>query len=136
MRHVEREVVTPFSVYQHLISTVNNLVLHNTPAIRLGMRTAGLLDARDDLLIVLLQADLTPERAEFLRAFAFESIADQPRFRDANGLLFLLRHLGRSNADRATQLLIVDIVISVFLPIDENRRLIAKIIDDSTVRTK
>ena len=134
MRHVEREVVSPFSVYQHLISTVNHLVMQNTPAVRLSMRAAGLLDARDDLLIVLLQVDLTAERAEFLRSFAFESVADQPRFRDANGLLFLLRHLGgRSTADRSTQALIVDILANIFLPIEENRRLLAKIIDDATV---
>jgi len=133
VRHVEREVVAPISVFQHLIATVNTLVQHNTPAVRLCMRMAGLFDARDDLLIGLLQADLPSDRAELFRSLPFESVADQPRFRDANGLLYLLRHLHRPGANRATQAVLLYLIVNVFLPIDENRRLIAKIIDDPTV---
>jgi hypothetical protein len=207
VRHLEREVVAPLSVFSHFVATVNRLVRANTPAVRAALLAAGLPDARDALLLRLLQSGGTGPNttasaasaatgtaavgaaatatggagasgswqaegdggsgvgaedgpAAFLRAFPFEAVADQPRFRDSGGLLFLLRYLARPSGvvdsapsasattntstataaaavaapDRSVHALVVDILANVFLPIEENRRAVARMIEDPVVR--
>ncbi|KAF0852693.1 conserved uncharacterized mitochondrial protein [Andalucia godoyi] len=79
------------------------------------------------------------EIMDILTQFPFESVAEQQSFRDT-GLLCLLRLLFRaedvpsSRADLLTmQSFIFDVVVHVFLQVEDNRKVIAKVVGDETV---
>jgi hypothetical protein len=60
-------------------------------------------------------------------------IADQSKFREANGVLFLLRMLHSSAHDRQFQVILAEILRTQFAPIEENKKAISKILEDPLV---
>jgi len=73
---------------------------------------------------------------QFAKTFSFDLVADQSKFRDSNGILLLLRILHGSPHDRSFQILILDILINVFAPIEENKKIIVKTLEDPLVVSK
>jgi hypothetical protein len=68
-----------------------------------------------------------------VRNFSFNLVADQAKFRESNGILFLLRMLHSSSHDRAFQVSLAEIVRNQFAPIEENKRAISKILEDPQI---
>ncbi|KAK9728054.1 hypothetical protein K7432_001370 [Basidiobolus ranarum] len=133
-KHLDEYVPSSAKIYRHFVSTINHLACQNNPAIRTIMKSTGLFSIRDSIIINVLQAEFpSGEQAEFIEDFSFEMIADQPKFRESNGILFLLRIFHR--AERDLQALVGDILVSVIGAIEENRKVIAKILDDPEVFT-
>ncbi|ORY01541.1 hypothetical protein K493DRAFT_334919 [Basidiobolus meristosporus CBS 931.73] len=133
-KHLDEYVPSSAKIYRHFVSTINHLACQNNPAIRTVMKSTGLFNIRDGIIINVLQAEFASgEQAEFIENFSFEMIADQPKFRESNGILFLLRIFHR--ADRELQTLVGEILVSVIGAIEENRKVIAKILDDQEVFT-
>jgi hypothetical protein len=112
---------------------INHLACHNNIEVRASMKATGLFDIRDEILLNLLQADLPDAQYDSLiRQFSFELVADQPKFRETNGLLCLLRMFFKT-AHTRLQMTLGCILIGVFGAYEENRRVINKIIDDTEV---
>lgn len=96
------------AVYRKLISCLNSLTCHNNAQIRTAMKAWGLFEIRDNIVIGILESDMNnTQLLDFLESFSFEMVADQPKFRDSNGLFFLLRLFHRSFPDLHLQKLIV-----------------------------
>ena len=72
----------------------------------------------------------------FVKTFSFNLIADQAKFREANGILFLLRMLHSSSHDRQFQLFLAEILRNQFAPIEDNKKAIGKILEDPQVITR
>jgi len=130
LRYIDKEIPFDAPVYQHFISVANLMVMQNNSNVRSSMRVCGLLDLRDDLVVQMLYTETPSGCADFLRSFSFELVADQPKFRDSHGTLFILRHFLKASQDRVLQGAIGRVLSTVFLPIDENRRAIAKVVED------
>jgi hypothetical protein len=113
---------------------VSVLAQHNNAAVRSAMSSCELFDLRDNISLQLLAGLEDKEDVkEFIRAFGFEQVADQPKFRENNGLLLFL-HLFHSHADdRHFQLELGSILVNIFMPIEENRKVIGKLIEDTEV---
>lgn len=130
-RHIEEHLPFNESVYIHFISVINAMAKHNNSSIRMQMKSSGLFDIRDDIVINILQTDVSFEQLEeFLEVFSFEQVADHPHFRDSNGLLLMINLFLRSRDKNLLQQEIGDIIVNTFLPFEENRKALAKIIDD------
>lgn len=71
-----------------------------------------------------------------MRTFSFNLVADQAKFRESNGILYLLRMLHSSTHDRQFQITLAEILRNQFAPIDENKRAIAKILDDPQILSR
>jgi len=132
---MEKEVLPSLRVYQLFVDAMHNMVCSSTPEIRSLLKSIGLLDLRDDIVIQLLEGQnfSFEEQMQFVKRFSFGLVADQPKFRESNGLLFLLRILLLAGHDRSFQVFLSEIILNTFAPIDENKKMIIKIIDDPQV---
>jgi len=135
MKYMEKEVLPSLRVYQLFVDAMHNMVCSSTPEIRSLLKSIGLLDLRDDIVIQLLEGQnfSFEEQMQFVKRFSFGLVADQPKFRESNGLLFLLRILLLAGHDRSFQVFLSEIILNTFAPIDENKKMIIKIIDDPQV---
>lgn len=108
-----------------MIDSINTLTYQNTSAIRVIMKSKGMLEIRDNFILKLLQCihsglkkknvvyvvgdapmsdAFVKARNEFIRSFSFESIADQRTFRETNnGILYLLHIFHLSKQDPQLQ---------------------------------
>ena len=68
-----------------------------------------------------------------MKNFSFNLVADQAKFRESNGILFLLRMLLSSSHDRAFQVLLAEILRNQFAPIEENKKAITKVLEDPQI---
>ncbi|RKP27965.1 hypothetical protein SYNPS1DRAFT_26411 [Syncephalis pseudoplumigaleata] len=131
-RHLDEYQPPNAAIYLRFAGCINQLACHNAAATRNIMKTMGLFHIRDALIINLLQADLsTIEQVDVFGQFSFEMLADQPRFREAHGLLLLMRafHL----AEPTVRPTIARILLAVFRPSAECRRVMAAILEDPEV---
>eukprot|EP01119_Soliformovum_irregulare_P021485 TRINITY_DN7161_c0_g1_i1.p1 TRINITY_DN7161_c0_g1~~TRINITY_DN7161_c0_g1_i1.p1 ORF type:complete len:1178 (+),score=402.61 TRINITY_DN7161_c0_g1_i1:250-3783(+) len=177
------EVDLPAETCKKMIDNIDTLACQNSSATRALMKSKGLFDLRDVLIIRLLRgsrdleasdADANPNpaiaspstpsmsshltsstsgggnyqlselpevlevRENFILNFPFESIANQKAFRDTNsGVLCLLQlfHEYRE-VDLQVQMTLYDILLGVFAPIEENRRIIASALEDPEVQSR
>ena len=133
-RHLEDHIPFTENVYARFVTLVSSLARHNNSTIRTQMKTFGLFDIRDALVVKILQADLPVDQLkQFLCGFSFDQVADQPQFRDLNGPLLLLRLLHIHTQNRPVQVILGNIIVGIFAPIEENRRAIARLVDDAEV---
>ena len=70
-----------------------------------------------------------------LVAMPFESVIEQPSFRDKHGPLYLLRHMHSAAADPSLQVLFAS-VIRHCCAVEDNRKVIARLIDDVDTTTR
>jgi hypothetical protein len=131
-RHLDEYQPPNAAIYLRFAGCLNQIACHTAAETRNIMKTIGLFNIRDTLIINLLQADLsTLEQMDVFGKFSFEMLADQPRFRESHGLLLLMRafHL----AEPTVRPTIARILLSVFRPSTESRRIMAAIIEDPEV---
>lgn len=119
------------------LSHINQLAYHNTAEIRAQMKSHGLFDVRDNLIFHLLRGISEQDAIHFIQTFSFRSIASQPKFRDNKGIAYLLQWFNSSpptsSAAHDLLLFIYRILLGVFAPIDENKKIISRILGDSKV---
>jgi hypothetical protein len=137
-RNAEEYLAFCPSLFRRFVTCINSLMYHNGSQIRETMKSIGLFTIRDEIVLRCLAADLPPfQLSEFLASFSFDLVADQPRFRDSDGLLLLLRLLHRvPGDDRALLRQILGILAKSLLPIEGNRRAVQRIIDDNAVASR
>ncbi|ORX67341.1 hypothetical protein BCR32DRAFT_272586 [Anaeromyces robustus] len=129
----------PFSIQlnYHFANVINHLACHNNSIIRTQMKTSHFFEIRDDLIIDILKSELYLEDVEyFLEKFSFEILANQSKFRESDGLLFLLRTFHRTHEHYSVQSLIGNILINTIMPIPINSQIIRSIIQDDVVFEK
>jgi hypothetical protein len=97
--------------------------------------THKLLDTRDHLVLHCLKCDSSVEACYELVAMPFESVIEQPSFREKNGPLYLLRHMHRASCDPSLQVLFAT-VIKHMCTVEENRKVVARVIDDVDISTR
>ena len=77
-----------------IMHLVNNLACSSTPTIRSQMKSLGLFDLRDGLLIYMLRSEVSSEEMqELLVNFSLEGLASQSKFRDSQAIFYLLKWL-------------------------------------------
>lgn len=113
---------------------INQLSAHNNATIRAAMKTIGLFDVRDEIVLRLLRADLcSSDISAYLSSFPFEHVANQSKFRDQQGLLLVLRLFHRSAADRTLQRMVGVLLVDVLFAIELNRKMVARLLGDDEV---
>ncbi|GAM25725.1 hypothetical protein SAMD00019534_089000 [Acytostelium subglobosum LB1] len=124
------DIAVPPVTSMRILNSINQLAFHNTPSIRASMKSNGLFDLRDTLIIQLLRCDIKG----VIMTFDFECVVDQKAFREANnGLLYLLYFFHISVNDPQLQYDICAILKNVFGSSEENRKIISNILEDATV---
>jgi hypothetical protein len=153
LEHVEQDVpLSPASCLQ-IVSCINELAYRSSSEVRTRMKAANLFSVRDTLTLhffFLLEHVLATSASsssaasvsgELVQKAPFVSVAEQQSFREGGGLLCILRIFIMENALRAgaqldptdAPLVVGDALITLFMHIEENRKLIAKIIPDDVV---
>eukprot|EP01132_Coremiostelium_polycephalum_P007664 gene7664-9429_t len=126
------DIEVPPEISMRILNSINELAFHNTPAIRATMKSNGLLDIRDNLIILLLRGDAT--RNTFIDNFDFECVVDQKAFREYNnGLLYLLYFFHLSVNEPQLQLVLYLILKNVLGSSEENKKIISNILEDHQV---
>lgn len=121
------------------LNHINLLAYQNTAEIRAQMKTHGLFDVRDNLIFHLLRGISDQDTTHFIQTFSFHSIANQQKFRENKGIAYLLKwfhHLSFPTNSSASQELLVfiyRILCGVFGPIEENKKIIVKILGDQRI---
>eukprot|EP00003_Mantamonas_plastica_P019256 TRINITY_DN3157_c0_g1_i3.p2 TRINITY_DN3157_c0_g1~~TRINITY_DN3157_c0_g1_i3.p2 ORF type:complete len:512 (-),score=166.92 TRINITY_DN3157_c0_g1_i3:8-1543(-) len=133
-RNAEDMASLPWSVGFKITDCINALAVNNSGPIRTELKNSGLLDVRDHVIVQLLRTVITKEApVHIIRDFAFDSIAEQSKFRDGNGLLFLLSLAHDEDVDEDSLFYLWDVIRHVFAPIEENRKIISRILLDEQV---
>lgn len=83
-----------------------------------------------------LKCDSSVEACYELVAMPFESVIEQPSFREKHGPLYLLRHMHRASCDPSLQVLFASVIKHVCCTVEENRKVIARVIDDVDISTR
>ncbi|EFA76742.1 hypothetical protein PPL_09493 [Heterostelium album PN500] len=78
------DIAVPPDISMRILNTINQLAVHNTSVIRATMKSNGLFDHRDMLIIQLLRCDIKGA----IMTFDFECVVDQKAFRETNNGLF------------------------------------------------
>ncbi|OUM65256.1 hypothetical protein PIROE2DRAFT_60175 [Piromyces sp. E2] len=121
----------------HFANVINHLACHNNSTIRTLMKTLHFFEIRDDLIIDILKSEVFLEDVEyFLEKFSLEILANQPKFRENDGLLFVLRLFHRSHEYYNVQSMIGNILINNIMPVPMNSEIIQTIIQDDVVFEK
>jgi len=121
----------------HFANVINHLACHNNSTIRTLMKTLHFFEIRDDLIIDILKSEVFLEDVEyFLEKFSLEILANQPKFRENDGLLFVLRLFHRSHEYYNVQSMIGNILINNIMPVPMNGEIIRTIIQDDVVFEK
>ena len=82
-----------------MLHCINFLASKSTGEIRSAMKSQGLFEFRDNLLMQLLKFNLGSSNLfDIMKDFSFGAIANQPRFRDAHIIDYLVR-IFLQNAD-------------------------------------
>lgn len=129
----------PFSIQlnYHFANVINHLACHNNSSIRTLMKTSHFFEIRDDLIIDIMKSEVYLEDIEyFLEKFSFEILANQSKFRESDGLLFLLRVFHRTHEHYNVQRIIGNILINTVMPIPINSEIIRNILEDDVVYEK
>ena len=98
--------------------------------------TPALCVCADRLVLHCLKCDSSVEACYELVAMPFESVIEQPSFREKNGPLYLLRHMHRACCDPSLQVLFASVIKHVCCTVEENRKVIARVIDDVDISTR
>ncbi|ORX46401.1 hypothetical protein BCR36DRAFT_585219 [Piromyces finnis] len=121
----------------HFANVINHLACHNNSTIRTLMKTLHFFEIRDDLIIDILKSEVFLEDVQyFLEKFSFEILANQSKFRENDGLLFVLRLFHHSHEYYNVQSMIGNILINNIMPIPINSEIIQTIIQDDVVFEK
>ncbi len=123
-------------VCKRVIDSINTLVCQNTSFVRATMKNRGLFELRDNLIIRMLRGfeEEIDTRANFIYTFPFESIADQKAFRETNnGIVYLLNIFQESSTDTALQSAVYDVLKNTLGTIEENKKIICSILEDTEV---
>eukprot|EP01133_Synstelium_polycarpum_P014975 gene14975-17709_t len=124
------DIAVPPDTSMRILNAINQLAFHNTPSTRTTMKSNGLYDIRDALIIHLLRCDVKG----VIFTFDFESVVDQKAFRESNnGLLYLLYFFHISVNDTQLQIDIYSILKNVLGGSEENRKIISNILEDPSV---
>lgn len=90
----------------------------------------------DRLVLHCLKCDSSVEACYELVAMPFESVIEQPSFQEKHGPLYLLRHMHHASCDPSLQVLFASVIKHVCCTVDENRKVIARVIDDVDITTR
>eukprot|EP00744_Colponema_vietnamica_P002464 GILI01003860.1.p1 GENE.GILI01003860.1~~GILI01003860.1.p1 ORF type:complete len:706 (+),score=175.82 GILI01003860.1:3-2120(+) len=134
----ELVVLTP-RLCLRIMGVINLLACHNTPDLRVQMKQCGLLELRDDLLLHCLREEFESDQdlLDVLSIFSFETVAVlAAKFREANGVLFLLKLLHERLHQRPILAIIADIIRNILGSNEENRRAVARIVEDPDVLSR
>ena len=133
---IDEQTDLPVETYVRIVRLINDLACRNDSTARNIMKLCKLLDTRDILMLHCLKCDSSMEARYELAALPFESVVDHPTFRDKHGLVYLLRHMHLAQSDPALQVLFAGVIKNVFGTVEENRKLIARTMDDVEVNTR
>src|SRR3990167_577469 len=126
------------TVCMKALNHINLLAYQNTAEIRAKMKTHGLFEVRDNLILHLLRGISEQNTIHFIQNFSFHSIANQPKFRENNGICYLLQLFNKSKANSSSskQLLlsIYQILHHILSPIEDNKSIILNILKNPLVR--
>ena len=132
---IEEHTDIPVETCVCIVALINNMAVRNNSTSRNHMMTHKLLDTRDHLVLHCLKCDSSVEACYELVAMPFESVIEQPSFREKNGPLYLLRHMHRASCDPSLQVLFAT-VIKHMCTVEENRKVVARVIDDVDISTR
>src|SRR3990167_7043655 len=125
------------TVCMKALNHINLLAYQNTAEIRAKMKTHGLFEVRDNLILHLLRGISEQNTIHFIQNFSFHSIANQPKFRENNGICYLLQLFNKSKANSSSskQLLlsIYQILHHILSPIEDNKSIILNILKNPLV---
>lgn len=129
------ELIVPAHVCMRVLTLINDLAYENNAEIRAKMKSAGLFDIRDSIIIHILCGGISSSAtAYFVYNYQFQSIASQPKFRDQNnGVAYLLHIFLNSGEDPALSIATMFILRYVFGTIDENKRILLRLLEDPQV---
>lgn len=146
---IEQDVSLSGFLCLRIVECIGTLAYRSSSETRTRMKTAGLFAIRDSLVLWFLMMDLTAEErvtALTTSVFPFDSVAEQQSFRDANGLLCLLKFflveplVGPeatssvvSPAVHDLQVMIGDVLLQVFLPVEENKKVLLRLLGNDEV---
>ena len=107
-----------------IVNFVNRMTYENTSAVRTMMKSTNLVALRDSLVLYLLQStDVSSSAlADTVVHFAFNTVAEEPVFREQHGLLYLVKHLLQTADNRGLQMQLLTILKMHFWVVDENRK--------------
>eukprot|EP01116_Phalansterium_solitarium_P016958 TRINITY_DN4056_c0_g1_i5.p1 TRINITY_DN4056_c0_g1~~TRINITY_DN4056_c0_g1_i5.p1 ORF type:complete len:410 (-),score=181.23 TRINITY_DN4056_c0_g1_i5:607-1836(-) len=134
----------PSRLCRRMIDVINTIAWQNTSAVRAVLKSKGVFDIRDMLILRFMRAaagqelsdgeDAWQVRADFACKFNFESVADQKTFRDTNsGIVYLMHIFCESRPDPQLQAAIYDILRDVLGQREENKKLICALLEDPEV---
>ena len=130
---IEEQLDLGVESWLRVVNLINDLAVQNNAAAREAMKASRLFDIRDNLLIHCLKCECSLEAAYDLAAVSFDSLADSPRFRESNGVLYLLRLMRRAESDPALQVLFVRVLRHEIGGVEVNRKILSAIIKDPDV---
>lgn len=88
---------------------INILASKNTGELRSQMKTLGLFELRDNLLMLILRYEIKTEKFhKILEGFSFENLANQSKFKESHSLAYLLKILTDKNNSSALQVKYLD----------------------------
>jgi len=136
-RYMKDSLSFSIQLNYHFANVINHLACHNNSTIRTLMKTSHFFEIRDDLIIDILKSEVFIEDIEyFMEKFSFEILANQPKFRENDGLLFLLRLFHSTHEHYNVQSMIGKIIINTIMPIPINSEIISNILQDDVVFEK
>jgi hypothetical protein len=134
-KHLDTYLPGTSAMYSSFALCINTIALHNTFDIRVFMKNVGLFSIREACILKLLKMDLDTDGYVFILGnFSFDILAEQRSFKEANGILLLLRIFHR--AERPVQQLVLSILVRSFCSSSEHWRSIKKLVDDTAVAHK
>ena len=124
-------------VCMKILNDINLLAYQNTAEIRTKMKESGIFDIRDHLILHFLRGTFDQSiTAQFISTFSFHSIANQPKFRENQGILYLIRFLVDHSSSLDSQIPLLQIhhiLKTVLSPIGENVNIIYRVLSDDDV---
>jgi len=117
-----------------MMQCINILASKNSGEIRSQMKSLGLFDMRDLLLMQILRFEIKSDRFhKILEGFSFETLANQSKFKESHSLAYLLKILMEQNYNNSLQLYIVNILKSDLATNEENQKYIAKLVENPKI---
>ncbi|XXQ36554.1 NTF2 domain-containing protein [Plasmodiophora brassicae] len=130
------ELVGPGKWSIRLIHLINLLASQNTSDVRTRMKQVGMFDMRDHLLLLFCQQPCSPaDRFVALSQLPLDSVALDAKFRQSNGLLYLVRWFTTDDMPATSPLrnLLVEVLRRRISTHVEARRDLEKAVGDSEI---
>ena len=117
-----------------MMQCINILASKNSGEIRSQMKSLGLFDMRDILLMQILRFEIKSDRFhKILEGFSFETLSNQSKFKESHSLAYLLKILMEQSYNISLQVYIINILRTDLATNEENQKYIAKLVENPKI---